>query len=52
MGHAYCKIHCKKLPRASEVEKEPHLKRHWIQMAGNRWLFRTESHKVEGSDLF
>lgn len=46
-GHAYCKIHCKKLPRHSDIDREPHLKKHWLPMAGNRWQFRTESHKVE-----
>ncbi|KAL8287629.1 hypothetical protein RQP46_003487 [Phenoliferia psychrophenolica] len=46
MGHAYTKIHCKKLPRADVVAKDPHLNRHWVPLTGNRWLFKTESHKI------
>ncbi|ORY75059.1 hypothetical protein BCR35DRAFT_333259 [Leucosporidium creatinivorum] len=46
MGHAYCKVHCKKLPRHDAVEREPHLKNHWVPLAGARWEFRTTSHRV------
>ncbi|GAA5904247.1 hypothetical protein JCM6882_003178 [Rhodosporidiobolus microsporus] len=46
MGHAYCKVHCKKLPRHEAIAKEDHLKQHWIPIAGSRWEFRTASHRV------
>ncbi|GAA5857191.1 hypothetical protein JCM8547_009362 [Rhodosporidiobolus lusitaniae] len=46
MGHAYCKVHCKKLPRHEAIAKEAHLRQHWIPIAGSRWEFRTASHRV------
>ncbi|GAA5894395.1 hypothetical protein JCM5296_005155 [Sporobolomyces johnsonii] len=46
MGHAYCKVHCKKLPRHEDIAREPHLRNHWIPIAGSRWEFRTASHRV------
>ncbi|GAA5832299.1 hypothetical protein JCM11251_004312 [Rhodosporidiobolus azoricus] len=46
MGHAYCKVHCKKLPRHEAISKEDHLKQHWFPIAGSRWEFRTASHRV------
>ncbi|BGP04787.1 hypothetical protein JCM10049v2_000589 [Rhodotorula toruloides] len=46
MGHAYCKVHCKRLPRHEDIEREVHLKQHWVPIAGSRWEFRTASHRV------
>ncbi|BGP12814.1 hypothetical protein JCM10213_008075 [Rhodosporidiobolus nylandii] len=46
MGHAYCKVHCKKLPRHEDIAREAHLRNHWIPLAGSRWEFRTASHRV------
>ncbi|GAA5980067.1 hypothetical protein JCM10908_001520 [Rhodotorula pacifica] len=46
MGHAYCKVHCKRLPRHEDIEREAHLRNHWIPLAGSRWEFRTASHSV------
>ncbi|GAA5985702.1 hypothetical protein JCM11641_007186 [Rhodosporidiobolus odoratus] len=46
MGHAYCKVHCKKLPRHEDIAKQAHLRNHWIPLAGSRWEFRTASHRV------
>ncbi|GAA6001755.1 hypothetical protein JCM10207_002298 [Rhodosporidiobolus poonsookiae] len=46
MGHAYCKVHCKKLPRHEDIARTPHLKNHWVPLAGSRWEFRTASHRV------
>ncbi|GEM06355.1 hypothetical protein Rt10032_c01g0372 [Rhodotorula toruloides] len=46
MGHAYCKVHCKRLPRHEDIEREVHLKQHWVPIAGSRWEFRTTSHRV------
>lgn len=46
LGHAYCKVHCKKLPKHSDIEKEEHLRKHWIPLTFTRWEFRTASHKV------
>ncbi|GAA5870367.1 hypothetical protein JCM16303_001977 [Sporobolomyces ruberrimus] len=45
-GHAYCKIHCKKLPRHEDIAKQSHLSKHWVPIAGSRWEFRTPSHSV------
>ncbi|GAA5922898.1 uncharacterized protein JCM15063_003459 [Sporobolomyces koalae] len=46
LGHAYCKVHCKKLPRHEDIAKQTHLRKHWIPIAGSRWEFRTASHSV------
>ncbi|GAA5826712.1 hypothetical protein JCM5353_000089 [Sporobolomyces roseus] len=46
MGHAYCKVHCKKLPKHEDISKQRHLRNHWIPIAGSRWEFRTASHSV------
>ncbi|GAA5835374.1 hypothetical protein JCM3766R1_004769 [Sporobolomyces carnicolor] len=46
MGHAYCKVHCKRLPRHEEISKQRHLRKHWVPIAGSRWEFRTPSHSV------
>ncbi|GAA5908239.1 uncharacterized protein JCM6883_004319 [Sporobolomyces salmoneus] len=45
-GHAYCKIHCKKLPRHDDIVKHRHLRKHWIPITGSSWEFRTPSHSV------
>ncbi|GAA5864504.1 hypothetical protein JCM3774_005148 [Rhodotorula dairenensis] len=45
-GHAYCKVHCKRLPRHEDIAREAHLRNHWIPLAGARWEFRTPSHSV------
>lgn len=36
-GNAYVKIHCKKLPRERDLDKEPYLKDHWIPLGATRW---------------
>ncbi|KWU43631.1 hypothetical protein RHOSPDRAFT_34779 [Rhodotorula sp. JG-1b] len=46
MGHAFCKVHCKRLPRHEDIAREPHLRNHWIPLTGSRWEFRTASHSV------
>ncbi|GAA6047264.1 hypothetical protein JCM3770_001857 [Rhodotorula araucariae] len=46
MGHAYVKIHVQRLPRHEDIEREKHLKQHWVPLAGSRWEFRTASHRV------
>ncbi|GAA5949610.1 hypothetical protein JCM3765_002723 [Sporobolomyces pararoseus] len=45
-GHAYCKIHCKKLPRPEDIKEQRHLRQHWIPLTGSHWEFRTASHSV------
>ncbi|GAA6058682.1 hypothetical protein JCM10212_003370 [Sporobolomyces blumeae] len=45
-GHAYCKVHCKKLPKHEDIARERHLRNHWVPIAGSRWEFRTASHSV------
>ncbi|GAA5941112.1 hypothetical protein JCM3775_001309 [Rhodotorula graminis] len=46
MGHAYVKIHVQRLPKPADLEREKHLKPHWVPLAGSRWEFRTASHSV------
>ncbi|GAA5834075.1 hypothetical protein JCM9279_004208 [Rhodotorula babjevae] len=46
MGHAYVKIHVQRLPKPADLEREKHLKSHWVPLAGSRWEFRTASHSV------
>ena len=38
MGHAFCKVHCKRLPRHEDIAREPHLRNHWIPLTGSRWV--------------
>lgn len=38
MGHAYVKIHVQRLPKAADLEREKHLKSHWVPLAGSRWV--------------
>ncbi|KAK4057985.1 hypothetical protein OIO90_000724 [Microbotryomycetes sp. JL221] len=45
-GHAYVKVHCRRIPRESDFNKEPHFKKHWVSLGGTRSEFRTESHRI------
>lgn len=37
-GHAYCKVHCKRLPKQEDIAREPHLRNHWIPLTGSHWV--------------
>ncbi|KAM0793298.1 hypothetical protein ACM66B_000758 [Microbotryomycetes sp. NB124-2] len=45
-GHAYVKVHCRKLLKEHLIAKEDHFSKHWVCLGGTRWEFRTDSHRI------